>query len=189
MREGHDFFHAAEVESRKPLTGEELRQLLQLERKGDRRTQSEEDLYNDLKAREAVSDDAETETEIDLQEFFEDLVEYQDHAGKGQNIDALPMNPEAKARLRAFREKYAGIKIAYLARKANSSRPMIVRMPDGRVAFRDVEADWDLDKMSYEWLSPEGAREKLRESIQEEDRHLQEVTARKTAAEALLAAI
>lgn len=72
-----------------------------------------------------------------------------------------------------------------LASGGNINRDALKYFPDGRILFREVRANYDIDEKSCSFIGVEGANEILAKSIGEDRDEIEKLSERRNAAQAL----
>ncbi len=144
-----------------PLTTDELRLLLKLERI-QRRNPEQESTYQELKAREEASEEGHEEA-TDTSSWEESLDIDEFSGGFVRSKDELE-------------REYPGMKVLELSSGGNFERSKILILPSGKLLFYRVYMDYDLEKANCEYTTPAGALERIEKDIsasQTEIRNLQ----------------
>lgn len=128
---------------------------------------------------------------------MERLREKADEGGEDDRADAEEALRAIKGMFRdaqyydeaEFAKKHPDVKAIKLATGGNYSRDTVLILPDGSIEYMSVSKDYDVDKESYEQLSPEGAIDKLESSMVDDAKEIARLTQRKNAAEKAIGAL
>lgn len=147
-------------EKPKPLTDEELRLLLKLERIA-RRTAEQEARYQELREREDATHEDESGEES-VEEWVEtfDLDELSGHW------------PTSAAELK---RKFPGMEVVELSSGGEGSSSKMLILPNGKLVYYRVFRDYDMDRVECEYVDSARAVEKIEEDMAQSLRRIAEL--------------